>query len=576
MHRFSAIFIYKIKEDLTMQRVHRKAAQLSGLLTLLLLLSIGLISFGEQRVAQAGSFISGTYNGSAGSRPYKLYVPTGYSAGSAAPLIVALHGCTQNPDNFAAGTRFNTLADTYGFLVLYPQQTSSYNSNSCWNWFEPSHQTRGSGEPAILVGMVNQVKSQYTIDNNRVYATGLSAGAAMSSILGACYPDVFAAVGVHSGLEYKAATDSTGAFTAMSSGGPNPDTAGQQASQCAGTNKRVIPVIVFHGTSDYTVQSVNGDQIIQQFAQTDDYADDGSNNDSITATASSTQNGQVSGGYAYTVYNYNYNGKVLLQKYKITSMGHAWSGGATTGGATYTDPKGPDASTISWNFFAANPKNGGGTPTPTPTATPTPTSGGNPTPTPTATTAPTPTPTATPGQAVTVSLLSAAGEDGYVMSNFAYANDLSAGSSAGAQQFGFVSFDTSGIPAGATIQSVQLKIVRNYASSGNAFTNLGSLVTDIQGGSGFSGSTALQGSDSSATAQGSAVCSMSVAGTALATSQCSLGSSAFQYINRSGKTQLRLRFTTASLSSFSTDYVGFYGGEAVNGANRPVLVVTYQ
>lgn len=538
-------------------------------------LLLGVIAF-DSPVAKAGNFISGTYNGSAGTRPYKLYIPSSYTSGTAMPLLVALHGCTQNPDNFAAGTRFNSLADTYGFLVLYPQQTSTYNSSSCWNWFDPSHQSRGSGEPAIIAGMVDYVKSNYTVDANRVFVTGMSAGAAMSAIMGACYPDYFAAIGVHSGLEYKAATSLTGASSAQMSGGPNPDTQGQLAYQCAGSAARVLPVIVFQGNSDFTVYPVNGDQVIQQFAQTDDYADDGSDNNTITATATSSQTGQVSGGYSYTVYNYNYNGQLLLQKYKIDTMGHAWSGGSTASPATFTDPKGPDASTIMWNFFASHPKAGTSpTPTPAPTATPTPTpTPGGPTPTPTP--APTPTPTPTPGQPVTVTLTSVGAEDGYVMNNFAYANDLSVGSSAGAQQFGFLSFDTSTIPAGATVTGATLKLVRNYASAGNAFGNLGSLVADIKGGSGFSGSTALQGGDASAAADASAICTLSAATSAGAISQGSLTTGAFQYINRGGKTQFRLRFTIARASTYGTDYVGFYAGEAVTAANRPVLVITYQ
>jgi poly(hydroxyalkanoate) depolymerase family esterase len=531
--------------------------------------------------AYAGSFLSGTFSNSAGSRPYKLYVPSGYSSGTAVPLLVVLHGCTQDPDNIAAGTRFNTLADANNFLVLYPQQTSTYNSTECWNWFTTPNQSRGSGEPAIIAGMVDYVKTNYTIDNNRVFVTGMSAGAAMSVIMGACYPDYFAAIGEQSGLEYKAATDQTSANTALSSGGPAPATQGKLAYQCAGSAARVLPVIVFQGKSDYTVYPVNGDQVLSQFAKFNDMADDGTDNNSINDTASTTQTGQVTNGYSYTTYTYNYQGSVLMQKYMIDSMGHAWSGGSNASPATYTDPKGPDASTLMWNFFMSHPKGGtGSTPTPTPTPTttvtptPTPTSTSTPTATPTATPTPTPTSTVTP---TTVTLYSTAAENGYILSNFAYAGyDLSAGSSAGQQEFSLASFDTSSIPANAVITSVTLKLVRNYASAGNAFSNLGSLVADIKGGSGFSGSTALQGSDGSASADASSVCTMSVAASAGATSQCSVATSAFQYINPTGKTQFRYRFTVASVNSYSTDYVGFYGGQSTNAQTlQPVMIVSY-
>ncbi len=162
------------------------------------------------------------------------------------------------------------------------------------------------------------------------------------------------------------------------------------------------------------------------------------------------------------------------------------------------------------------------------------------------------------------------------MRNFPYNGDLSVGSLAGTQQFAFLSFDTSRIPASVIIDSVTLKIVRNYASAGNAFEKLGSLVADMKGGSGFSDSPALQGSDGNAPADASAVCTMSVASAAGEISQGSIDSSAFQYITRKGKTQFRLRFTVVSENSYSTDYIGFFGGESTNAqATRPMMVIIY-
>lgn len=521
--------------------------------------------------ADPGTFTSGTFSNSSGSRPYKLYIPTGYVSGQATPLVVALHGCTQDPDNFAAGTRFNTLANQYNFIVLYPQQTSSNNSLSCWNWFDPTHQARGQGEPGIIAGMVNMVKSNYTVDNNRVYVTGMSAGGAMSAIMGACYPDVFAAIGVHSGLEYKAATSSSNASSAQLNGGPDPNTTGQQAYQCAGSAARVLPVIVFQGDQDWTVRPVNASQIISSFAQADDYADDGANNNTITDAVSSTQNGQVNGGYSYTITTTNYNGQPLLQKYLVAGMAHAWSGGSTTSPATYTDAKGPDASTIMWNFFAAHPKGGGVTPTNTPVPTfqpPTNTPNG-----PTAT--PTRTPTATPTSAATpqtITRYSVGAQDGYVMSNFGYTYDISVGSSAGAKQYGFASFDTSGIPAGATIDSVTLSLTRNYASFGNPWGSVGAALVDLKGGNGFSDSTTLQASDATAAADAVGVCNFSSVTAAGQVSTCSVAATAFQFVNRTGTTQFRLYFANNSGSA----YVGFYGGENATTSLRPSLVISYR
>jgi len=309
--------------------------------------------------APTGTFHSGTFSHRAGTYSYKLYVPQNYTHGRTTPLLVALHGCSQDPDNFAAGTRFNTLADQYNFLVLYPHQEGTNNAGKCWNWFIPANQVRGGGEPAMLVSMIDLIASHYTIDPDRVFITGMSAGAAMAVIMGACYPDYFAAIGVHSGLEYKAATNLVSAQLAMSRGGPAPARQGKLAYLSAGPAARVLPVIVFHGTKDATVSPINAGQVIQQFASTNDYADDGIANNSVSATPGSIETGRVPDGYPYSVYTYTYEGNVLLQHYAIDGLGHAWSGGSAAPPATFTDPKGPDASSIMWNFFAAHPKNAG-------------------------------------------------------------------------------------------------------------------------------------------------------------------------------------------------------------------------
>lgn len=316
-------------------------------------------------VTFAGSFISKTYL----SRNYKVYIPSGYQSGVATPLVVMLPGCTQDPDQFANGTKMNVLAEQEKFIVVYPDQPSSANQNKCWNWFEPTHQVRNSGEPKDIVGIVNAVKSSYTIDHDRVYVTGLSAGGAMAVILGVTYPDVFAAIGVSSGLEYKAATSMNAAWTAMSGGGPDPVTQGNLAYTAMGSYARTVPVIVFHGTSDYTVGTANGHQVLSQWAQTNDKASDGTDNNNIDDTADQTITDQVTGGRSYTRYIYkDNNGLVVMEKYMVDGMGHAWSGGDSAG--SYTDPKGPNATQLTWEFFKAHPKGGSDTTAPLTTASP--------------------------------------------------------------------------------------------------------------------------------------------------------------------------------------------------------------
>lgn len=317
---------------------------------LFLLLNLGLISATAVAPAHASSWIYGVYTNFYGSRSYQLYVPSGYQPGTPLPLVVMLHGCTQTPDTFAAGTRMNNLAETNNFLVLYPNQAMLYNPTECWNWFYTTNQARGMGEPSIIAGMVNTIKANYSVKSSQVYVAGMSAGAAMTSVMLACYSDVFAAGGVHSGVMYKAATTATGATPAMLYGSVySPDSRGYDAWACSGAPRRLVPTIVFHGSNDSAVNPLNGEQTLAQFAQTNDYGDDGIDNDSVRNVATSSSSGSVAGGFSYNVYNYNYAGKNLLKKYIVNGMGHAWSGGNDA--YSYNDSRGPNASQLMWDFF---------------------------------------------------------------------------------------------------------------------------------------------------------------------------------------------------------------------------------
>ncbi|MEM8933076.1 MAG: PHB depolymerase family esterase [Acidobacteriota bacterium] len=317
---------------------------------------------------EAGTFDQRVHAG----RSYWLYVPDGIPSGTAAPLVVMLHGCTQTGDGFATSTGMNVIADQEGLLVAYPQQPSSANSSRCWNWFEPAHQGRGSGEPASIAGVVGAIEAAYAVDSDRVAVAGFSAGAAMAVILGATYPDVFVAIGVHSGLEYKAATSASSAFSAMFSGGPPAGPQGDAAYAAMGSRARVVPTMVIHGTSDFTVVTANGDLVLSQWAQTNDRASDGSDNNDIDDTAETVESGQVSGGRSFTRSLYEDGaGSVVMEKVMVDSMGHAWSGGVL--GGTYTDPDGPNASQMLADFFF-----GGTSPPPPPVDTTPPTTTASP------------------------------------------------------------------------------------------------------------------------------------------------------------------------------------------------------
>jgi len=295
------------------------------------------------------------YNGPAGSRPYFVYTPANYQAGTPVPLLVMLHGCTQTVQDFAASTQMNRLADEYNFIVAYPQQLSIYNADLCWNWYDPANQFRGSGEPAIIAGIVQQIEgrvTQWTIDPRRIYVTGISAGGAMSVILSATYPDIFAAIGVHSGMEYGAITSIQSGGGAFLQGGPDPIQQGKAAFAAMGSYARVVPTIVFHGTSDPVIAPINGTQVVRQWMETDFLASHGTYDADFNHPSSITD-GQVPGGHSYTVYRWNDNAGNKVQEYwLINGMGHAWSGGSA---GLFSDPLGPSASLAMYRFFMAYP-----------------------------------------------------------------------------------------------------------------------------------------------------------------------------------------------------------------------------
>jgi poly(hydroxyalkanoate) depolymerase family esterase len=286
-------------------------------------------------VPDGGQFLVASYSNQAGSRVYKLYVPSGYR-GQAVPLVVMLHGCTQSPDDFAAGTRMNARAEEHTCLIAYPAQASSANASKCWNWFRPSDQQRGQGEPSLIAGITRQVMRDYSVDPERVYVAGLSAGAAAAAIMGMTYPDLYAAIGVHSGLACGAAGDLPSAFAAMRQG---------EAVAVRGPReyRRMVPTIVFHGDQDSTVHPRNGDQVIEQSGATP-----------MTDLRTTVQRGRVPGGHAYSRTLYaDARGQVILEQWVIHGAGHAWSGGSPAG--SYADPQGPDAAREMLRFFLEHP-----------------------------------------------------------------------------------------------------------------------------------------------------------------------------------------------------------------------------
>lgn len=301
-------------------------------------------------LSHAGSYVYDDQIVLLGGRNHQLWIPTGYTPGTPVPLIVALHGCSQTPLDFAGLTRLSQLADREKFIVIYPMQSLLANLLSCWNWMYSTNQTRGAGEPAFIMDIVSQVRASYSIDASRIYVVGASAGGVMASILMSCYSDVFAAAAVASGGMYKAADNTLDSLFVGSSGSRHsPQTRGREAWQCSGSARRPVPVLVMHGSEDTVAAPINGEQARAQFIQTNDLGDDGSDNDSVRDAPTSTSAGIAAGGLRYSVRDYVYGGKHLLQHFLVEGMGHAWSGGDAE--FSFAEPDGPDATAIMWAFF---------------------------------------------------------------------------------------------------------------------------------------------------------------------------------------------------------------------------------
>ena len=310
---------------------------------------------------KTGTFERASYSNEFGTRQYMVYLPSKLKKD--APVVVYLHGCTQTADDAAVGTRFNLLAEEQGFIAVYPEQDAAANGTLCWNWFLPEHQERDAGEPSIIAGITSTVVETYGADPARVFVSGASAGGAMSSIMGATYPDLFAAIGILAAPAYKG------------------DVTGNLAYRAMGDSARSVPTIVFQGTADSLVVYPAGRTAADQWVGTNDLADDGSANGSISRTPEIENRGfdqtpdpasgndclappnsfPCAGGvvgfqseYPTTIEQYrDAEGVSVVELWSIHGLGHAYPGGDVNG--SFTDPIGPDATRVSFDFFMSHP-----------------------------------------------------------------------------------------------------------------------------------------------------------------------------------------------------------------------------
>lgn len=279
-------------------------------------------------VPEGARFETRTFTGLGGTRTYRLFVPSRPATGDM-PLLVMLHGCTQTPDDFAAGTRMNLLAEEHGLAVVYPAQSDAANASLCWNWFNAGNQARGRGEAALIAGIARAAMAEVGVAEGRVYVAGLSAGGSAAAIMAAAYPDLFAAAGVHSGLPVGAARTMANAFSAMKKG-----------SRGALRPGAGVPTIVFHGDSDSTVAPVNGAQVIEQALAGE-------------PLETRVEQGASASGVAFTRTIYAAPGGASRHEHWLVhGLGHAWSGGSADG--SYTAPQGPDASREMLRFFLSH------------------------------------------------------------------------------------------------------------------------------------------------------------------------------------------------------------------------------
>jgi len=304
---------------------------------------------------EAGRIESGSYYSFNGMRSYKVFLPSNHSESTnhgKIPVIIALHGCMQDSESFAAGTRLNEWAEKLGFAVYYPEQSKFFNIYNCWNWFLPTNQMKNTGEAELIMGGLKKVTREFSLNKDKTFLLGMSSGGAVVSILANCYPRSFQAVATHHGTMYKAASDVFSAKEVVYNGSKiAPEVAAAKGYSCSGftPKKNPLPAVIIHGSRGAVMRAIHATQVESELRIFNDYLDNGirdnSLDDEMTFEKFTPDN-----LYSYDVVTWSHRGRPYIKRYMIETLGHAWSGGDNQ--YEFNDPHGPDATKIILDFFS--------------------------------------------------------------------------------------------------------------------------------------------------------------------------------------------------------------------------------
>lgn len=288
-------------------------------------------------VVASAQILTGTHHGPHGTRAWRLVVPDG-STTAPRPLLVMLHGCLQNAADIARGSNLDAVAEREGILVLYPEQPTTANPRQCWNWFDPAHQHRDRGEPALLAGLVADVVQQHGGDASRVHIAGVSAGAAMATLVAVAYPEQFVSITSVAGVGWQAATTVAQALSVMQRGAGDALPSASVMLAAMGAHARTMPVFIVHGEADNVVHVNNASETASQFVAVHQALRTKAGLPALQAETLPPRD-----EHGLPVHESQWrdeHGRAVVTVLRVGQLGHAFPFGNATG--SFTDARGPD------------------------------------------------------------------------------------------------------------------------------------------------------------------------------------------------------------------------------------------